>query len=306
LYPGFEATAELLATMGVPEDFSATGEVRYTHRRTKNHDIYFVANKSPHAIEVDCTFRDGSDQPELWIPVTGNIRSLTQYSYYENGRTMIPMRFEPYESFFVVFSYKKVEQPRNSLLKTNFPKPKPIAIVNGPWDVSFDTVWGGPKRIVFNKLEDWTQRSERGIKYYSGLATYTKSFDLPDFHPSDGDIYLDLGAVHHIARIRLNGKDIGVIWTAPWRVKITNVVRPKDNHLEIEVANLWTNRLLGDQQEPDANVRTVKWPSGLLEGKEWLAGRYTFTTKRFGKMKLPLLKSGLLGPITVQIADFKR
>ncbi len=190
--------------------------------------------------------------------------------------------------------------------ETNFPQPKPIAVVSGPWDVSFDTEWGGLEKIVFNELEDWTQRSERGIKYYSGLATYRKSFDLPDLHSSDGDLYLDLGDVHHIARVRLNGKNLGVIWTAPWRMKITSVARAKDNHLEIEVANLWTNRLLGDQQEPDANVRTVHWPSGLLEGKEWPAGRYTFTTKRFGKMKLPLLKSGLLGPVTVQIADFKR
>jgi hypothetical protein len=306
LYPGYEVTAELLATMGVLEDFSATGPVRYTHRRTKNHDIYFVANKSPYAIEVDCTFRDGSDQPELWIPVTGEKFSLSQYYYRENGRTTIPMRFEPYESFFVVFSHRDVEKPRNASRETNFPEPKPIAVVNGPWDVSFDTEWGGPKKIEFSELEDWTQRSERGIKYYSGLATYRKSFDLPDFHPSDGDLYLDLGVVHHIARVRLNGKDLGVIWTAPWRMKITNVVRSKDNHLEIEVANLWTNRLLGDQQEPDVSVRTVRWSSGLLEGKEWPAGRYTFTTKRFGKMKLPLLKSGLLGPVTVQIADFKR
>jgi len=115
-----------------------------------------------------------------------------------------------------------------------------------------------------------------------------------------------LGDVHHIARVRLNGKNLGVIWTALWRRKITNVARAKDNHLEIEVANLWTNRLLGDQQEPDAKVRTVQWPSGLLEGKQWPAGRYTFTTKRLGEMKSPLLKSGLLGPVTIQIVDFKR
>jgi hypothetical protein len=306
LYPGYEATAELLTTMGVLEDFSATGPVRYTHRRTNIHDIYFVANKSPHAIEVECTFRDGSDQPELWIPVTGDIHSLTQYSYYENGKTTIPMRFEPYESFCVVFTHKELEQPMNISRKINFPELKPIAVVDGSWDVSFDTKWGGPEKIVFSELEDWTHRSERGIKYYSGLATYRKSFDLPDFHSSDGDIYLDLGVVHHIARVRLNGKDLGAIWTSPWHVKITNAVRPKDNRLEIEVANLWTNRLLGDQQEPDVNVRKVKWPSGLLDGKEWPAGRYTYTTKRFGKMKLPLLKSGLLGPVTVQIDDSKR
>jgi len=306
LYPAYETTAELLANMGVPEDFTAAGPIRYTHRRTEDHDIYFVANKSAHAIEADCTFRDGGDRPELWMPVTGEMYRLRQYKCGQDGRTTIPLRFEPYESFFVVFAHKQVERTSDALQEISFTEPKPIAVVGGPWDVSFDTKWGGPEKIVFDELEDWTQRSERGIKYYSGLATYRKSFDLPDVHPSDGDLYLDLGDVHHIVRVRLNGQDLGVVWTAPWRRKITRVARARDNHLEIEVANLWTNRLLGDQQEPDANVRTVQWPSGLLEGKPWPAGRYTFTTKRLGEVKLPLLKSGLLGPVTIQIADFKR
>ncbi len=305
LYPAYEAAAELLADMGVPEDFAATGPVRYAHRRTEDHDIYFVANKSTQMIEVSCTFRDGGDRPELWIPVTGQRYRLRQYNCDENGRTTIPIRFEPYESFFVVFPRKQAEQP-SSLREISFAKPRPIAVVSGPWDVFFDAKWGGPEKIAFNELEDWTRRSERGIKYYSGLATYRNSFDLPDVNPSDGELYLDLGEVHHIARVRLNGKDLGVVWTPPWSVKITNVARPKDNRLEIEVANLWTNRLLGDQQEPDANVRTVQWPSGLLEGKQWPAGRYTFTTKRLGEVKLPLLKSGLLGPVTIQIVDFRR
>ena len=306
LYPTYEATTELLANMSVPEDFKATGPIRYTHRRTDNHDIYFVANKSPNAIEADCTFRNGSDRPELWIPVTGDMHRIAQYYYRENGQITIPMRFEPYESFFVVFPHKQAEQPGNILKETNFKEPKPIAVVSGPWDVSFDTELGGPEKIVFNELEDWTQHGERGIKYYSGLATYWKSFDLPDLQSLNGELYIDLGDVHHIARVRLNGKDLGVVWTAPWRRKITNAVRARDNQLEIEVANLWTNRLLGDQQQPDADVRTVQWPSGLLEGKQWPAGRYTFTTKNFGEMKLPLLKSGLLGPVTVQVVNFER
>jgi hypothetical protein len=303
LYPTYNATVELLTDMGVSEDFTATGPVRYIHRRTENYDIYFVANKSPKMIKVDCTFRDGSNRPELWIPITGNMCRITQYHYREDKRTTIPMRFEPYESFFVLFPHKQAERLGNVLPEASFAEPKTIAVVSGPWNVSFDPKWGGPEKIIFDKLEDWTKCNERGIKYYSGLATYRKSFDLPDPQSLDGDFYLDLGEVHNIARVQLNGKDLGVVWTAPWHRKITNVVRKKDNHLKIEVANLWTNRLLGDQQEPDANVRTVQWPSGLLEGKPWPAGRYTFTTKSFGKNELPLLKSGLIGPVTVQIID---
>jgi hypothetical protein len=143
LYPAYEATTELLADMGVPEDFTATGPIRYTHRSTENHNIYFVANKSPRAIEADCTFRDGGEKPELWIPLTGDMCLLAKYRYRENGQTTIPIRFEPYESFFVVFSRKQVEQTSSVLQEINFPQLKPIAVVSGPWDVSFDTKWGG-------------------------------------------------------------------------------------------------------------------------------------------------------------------
>jgi hypothetical protein len=90
-------------------------------------------------IETDCTFRDGGDRPELWIPVTGDMFRLAKYHYRESGQTTIPMRFEPYESFFVVFSREEAGQPRNTLRETNFAELKPIAVVNGPWDVFFDT-----------------------------------------------------------------------------------------------------------------------------------------------------------------------
>jgi hypothetical protein len=306
LYPAYEATAELLSNMGVSEDFTATGPVRYTHRRTENYDIYFVANKSPNVVKADCMFKEGGDRPELWIPLTGDMCRITQYHCRDDRQTTIPMRFEPYESFFVVFPHEQAGRPGHVLPEASFAEPKTIAVISGPWNVSFDPEWGGPEKIVFDELEDWTKRSQRGIKYYSGIATYRKSFDLPDLQSLNGDLFLDLGEVRHLARVQLNGKDLGVIWTAPWRMKITNIARSRNNRLQIEVANLWTNRLLGDQQEPDANVRAVQWPSGLLEGKQWPAGRYTFTTKSFGKMELPLLKSGLLGPVTIQIVDFRQ
>jgi hypothetical protein len=107
---------------------------------------------------------------------------------------------------------------------------------------------------------------------------------------------LDLGTVHDMARVKLNGKDLGVVWCAPWRVDITDIVNATGNDLDIEVANRWPNRLFGDQQAPDKDARTVKWDSGLLGGREYKTGRYTFTTGR-GPGKL--LPSGLLGPVSV-------
>jgi hypothetical protein len=178
----------------------------------------------------------------------------------------------------------------------NFPRATAVQTVEGSWDVAFDPNWGGPATVTFHKLHDWTKSENRGIKYYSGIATYLKEFSFPDSDIKHR-ICLDLGTVHDMARVRLNGKELGVVWCAPWRVDITDAVKSGKNQLEIEVANRWPNRLLGDQQAPDKNVRTVKWESGLLGGREFKTGRYTFTTGR-GPDKL--LPSGLLGPVVIR------
>ena len=298
LYPDYDSTVALFKEMGISEDFTTTGPVRYGHRRTEEREIYFVSNRSNQPIQANCTFRVGKGPPELWNPVTGETRLLPQYKS-NSGLTTIPMEFVAYESFFVVF-------PRNGSSRgnkvnarsANFTKLSPVATLEGSWKVSFDPKWGGPEKITFDALQDWTKHAERGIKYYSGIATYRKTFNLPKV--SGKRIYLDLGTIHDIARVRLNGKDLGVVWCAPWRVEISDAVKPKDNRLEIEVANRWPNRLIGDDQAPDADVRTVKWDSGLLEGKEYKTGRYTFTTTRTHKNLLP---SGLLGPVVLQAAE---
>ena len=208
------------------------------------------------------------------------------------------MTFEPYQSFFVVFSQRGPSKPTQRPAGVNFPKAEVVTTLEGPWEVSFDPKWGGPKTITFETLQDWTKNDLRGIKYYSGIAIYGKTFDLS--HQEGKQIYLDLGTVHDIARVKLNGKDLGVIWCAPWRVDITEAVKTRDNVLEISVANRWPNRLLGDQQAPDKDVRTVQWKSGFLEGKVYKTGRYTFTTGR-GPGKL--LASGLLGPVQIVVSQ---
>lgn len=169
-------------------------------------------------------------------------------------------------------------------------------------NVSFDPKWGGPKNIKFDSLQDWTHHEIRGIKFYSGIAKYTKDFTFESSKNKNKKTYLDLGKVNDMARIMLNGKELVVVWCAPWRIDVSEAVVDGENTLEIEVVNRWINRLLGDQQEPDANVRTVKFEDGFLEGKEYITGRYTFT--------LPIamnsfnftepLSSGLLGPVTIQ------
>lgn len=143
----------------------------------------------------------------------------------------------------------------------------------------------------------------RGIKYYSGIATYKKTFDFE--YLEDKKYYIDLGVVNDIARVKLNGKDIGVVWCAPWRIDISSELTEGENKLEIEVANRWINRLLGDKSEPEKYTRTVKFDNGLMGGQEYKAGRYTFTTKSaMGSFRFTEpLSSGLLGPVTIQMVE---
>ena len=190
------------------------------------------------------------------------------------------MEFAPRGSLFVVFR-KPIAADAAGNARSNFPKPSAFQEITGAWTVRFDPNWGGPASVEFARLEDWTKRPEPGINYYSGKATYTKTFDVPASACQPGKrLWLDLGKVKNVAEVRLNGKSLGVVWTAPWRVELTGVAQPTGNRLEIDVANLWPNRLIGDAKLPPEK-------------------RLTKANVAF-KPDLPLLESGLLGPVTLQ------
>ncbi|MCX6930108.1 MAG: glycosyl hydrolase [Verrucomicrobia bacterium] len=266
----------------------------WIHRRHGDTEIYFISNQSALDTTANLVFRVAGKQPELWDAVTGGIRDLPDWRE-ENGRTIVPMQFVPRQSWFVMFS-KKAQAPGKATTARNFPELEPGQEIGGAWDVSFDPSWGGPKQVNFEKLEDWTARSEDGIRYYSGIATYKKSFQWTGSLPEARQVFLDLGAVKNLARVRLNGRDLGVIWTAPWRVSVTNVLKAGSNELEIDVANLWPNRLIGDAALPKekritvTNVRTYDTMSSGTYGCPKCEER-----KKSGK-PAALLSSGLLGP----------
>lgn len=301
LYPYYDAIAELLKDMGVEEDFSSSGSIRYAHRTTTEEDIYFISNRTNLAVQDICVFRDGTGTPELWDPVTGDTRMLSEFKR-QNGRTSIPIKLERNQSFFIVFPKNGNTENVQLSEKMNFSEINNKMEIEGLWSVSFEPKWGGPEKIIFDRLDDWSKRQEEGIKYYSGIAIYHKTFDFPETVSIDNneELYLDLGEVKNMARVKLNGEDLGVIWTFPWRVNITDAVKNKDNILEIEVANLWGNRLIGDASLPYDGVEKGKWPKWILEGKPRTSGRFTFTTNNYYKKDLPLQSSGLLGPVVLQ------
>ena len=270
----------------------------WIHRRIGGTELYFISNQSARDTAARIVFRVAGKQPELWDAVTGGIRSLPEWRE-ENGRTSVPLQFEPRQSWFVVF--RKAGTGNRGGAQGNFPRWATVQELAGAWTVAFDPKWGGPAQIAFEKLEDWTTRSEEGIRHYSGIATYRTTFESNARDPGPA-MHLDLGVVKNVARVRLNGRDLGVVWTAPWRVDITAALKDGVNELEIEVANLWPNRLIGDATLPAdkrftvTNVRTYDTMASGTYGCRTCAER--------GKTGKPaaLLSSGLLGPVTIQSA----
>jgi hypothetical protein len=298
LYPQYEVIANLLRSKNIGEDFSADQAIRYTHRTAGGWDMYFISNTTNQPVDFTGTFRTHVGSPELWNAITGNTTPIDNFTV-SNGSTTIPMHLEAYESGFIIFA------ATNQWAATKIGKPaaeQTVAEIKGEWDVSFDTKWGGPANVKFEALTDWTKRPEEGIKYYSGTAVYKKSFNLPQTIKT-GDtkgLYLHLGDVKNMARIKLNGTDLGILWTAPWSVDISSILRQKDNQLEIEVVNLWPNRLIGDDKQPDDGIKNGQWPEWLLKKQARPSKRYTFSTHRFYNSDSPLFSSGLLGPVTIK------
>jgi hypothetical protein len=273
----------VLPAMNIPPDFAYTGlssggELDWIHRRTDDADIYFVASRWDGAEKVDLTFRVAGRQPELWNPVTGTIRDAVAFTQ-KDGRTTVPLEFEPRGSVFVVFR-KPISHDASGTAAANDTPFTRQAELTGAWEVSFDPKWGGPENVTFDSLVDWTKRPEQGIKYYSGTAVYRKNFNLAALPAAGQKLWLDLGEVHEEAVVKLNGRELGVVWTRPARVDISAAVRAGENNLEISVVNLWPNRLIGDAALPPEK-------------------RFTETNIRKFVATTPLLPSGLLGPVTI-------
>jgi hypothetical protein len=280
--------ADILAADKLVADVGATSgglpfDMEWIHRRTEGSDIYFLANPTSKELEVEVSLRVTGRKPELFDPITGRALPLPEF-IEKGGRTTMPMRFAANQAFFVVFRDGKAPAPKAA---KNFPILKSLVEIAGPWSVAFDPAWlyplpdatadGAKNTFVFSKLVDWTKRPEAGIQHYSGIATYSTTFSSP---ATSSPAYLALGEVQLMARVRVNGKDLGVVWCPPWRVEITSALKAGENQLEIEVANHWGNRLIGDAGLPETDRRTktnLKLPA----------------TK-------PLFPSGLLGPVTLQ------
>jgi len=168
------------------------------------------------------------------------------------------------------------------------PPPTPREIT-GPWQVRFPKGWGAPASAVFPNLISWTQHPQDGIKYFSGIATYEKQFELPAALLEEGNrVLLDLGRVKFVADVYLNGKRLGILWKPPFRLDVTDAARPGKNRLVVEVANVWSNRLVGDARSPEG----ARYCRTNMKRSQ---------TRKVPWKETPLLESGLLGPVRLHL-----
>ena len=306
--PPSEGTSLRVAT----DDPSEPGvEIHSIHRQDGGTDFYFVANTAWRAGKVECFFPVKGKQPELWDPVENSVRDLMGFERTADG-IRLSIEFAETQSYFVVFQ-RALGAGRGGTQerRADFVQLQTVQEAGGSWQVRFDRKWGGPGAVEFAKLADWTQSEDPGIRYYSGTAVYTKKLDCAAL-VAGKRVYLELGEVKHIAEVRLNGKDLGVVWTAPWRVDITEALRSGANELEVAVTNVWANRLIGDEQHPadiEWQIGEPKFKGGyfLREFPEWflkneprpVKERLTFTTWNYFNKDSSLVASGLLGPVRI-------
>ena len=204
------------------------------------------------------------------------------------------------------FVLRRADGSTSPIAVDRLPPPMELA---GPWEVHFAPGGGAPEKVVFDKLISWSEHPDQGVKYYSGTATYVKTFSLsPEMVGKNRRLELSLGEVQIMAEVTLNGKNLGIFWKQPFCLDISDAVKPGENKLEVKVVNLWVNRQIGDEFLPEDSDRnpdgTLKaWPKWLLEGKSSPTGRHTFTSWRLWHEDDPLQPSGLLGPVRIVPAE---
>jgi hypothetical protein len=257
---------------------SATDKLDWIHYRIDDADVYFVSEPIGKKVEGQATFRCQGKMPEFWDAIDGSIREASTFRSVAGG-IEVPLKLDPFGSLFVVFRRPLESRQLPSTPPTshsNFPDWQHVQSITGPWFVRFDDRSGGPSHPVrFDELSSWTKHKNPRVKYYSGKAVYQTKFFITQ-SLENKDVAVELGSVKDvgIARVRLNGTDLGIVWRPPFRVPTGNAIKQGENELQIEVINSWRNRLIGDRSLPPeervtrTNIRVQEnWrlePSGLI------------------------------------------
>lgn len=276
--------ADVMVALKTPMDFDYTKPqadtmLLFVHRALSDGDLYWVNNRRARAETVEATFRVSGKEPEIWHADTGVVEPASYRTI--DGRTAVTLKLDANDAVFVVFRKAAKAASRTVPTRTE----STLGAIDGTWDVAFQPNRGAPAKITLDKLASFSDNADAGVKYFSGTAAYTTKFNAPAaWFKKGAELWLDLGNVKNIAEVSVNGKTLGEVWKAPFRVNVTGALKAGANTIEVKVTNLWVNRLVGDQQP----------------GTE---KKYTWTSQQFYRANSPLLPSGLLGPVQVVRAE---
>ena len=276
----------VMAMQGIAKDFESSRaldtELAWAHRRAGDVDLYYVANLTDAPQDLTARFRVSGRAAEIFRPLSGAVEPA---GYTIAGeRTTVPLQLQQREVAFVVFR-DAAATPSRAAVRVQLTT---LATVEGGWDIDFPPNLGAPAHVQLAKLDSWTNNADDGVKYFSGTATYTKSLSAPaEWFKPGTRVLLDLGSVGDLADVTVNGRSLGTYWAAPYRIDVTDALKPGDNRLEVKVTNEWTNRIAGDRNAPADKKVLAQAPA---------AGPGQFA---FGGGPQPLPPSGLLGPVTI-------
>jgi hypothetical protein len=266
--------AAALDAEGVTPDVQpqAPAELLSLHRRVADADMYYLSNASTQALVAPVTFRIHGRRPQWWSADDG---STTPLSYEQHGdRTTVAVPLPPQSSGFVVF--------RESTSQTTYRRPAVVTVarwsVSPQWSLVFPSTFGPIRPQHLDALVDWSRSRDNDIRYFSGTANYRQTVTVAATARTPGTrLRLDLGDVREVATVRVNGRDVGTVWHAPYELDVSSAMHPGKNELEVRVSNLWVNRLVGDKQPGVA-------PKAYAPSSSYTAD-------------IPLRASGLLGPV---------
>ncbi len=268
----------VLDKIGVKQDVSMSDDLRFVHRHTNSADIYWINNPEGPAKTVELSFRVKGKHPEIWHPETGNREEVTYRT--EGDRTVVKVNMVENDALFVVFN-GPAQQDAVTLPEL---QESTLLTINTPWNVAFQEKRGAPATAQFNQLINLADSEVEGIKYFSGVATYTNHFTLTEDQLQSDKLMLDLGKVGVMAEVLMNGQNVGLRWKAPFCLDIKDAAKAGENTIEVRVTNLWINRLIGDSMP------------GVTEKVTWSQYPFYYPTSTMSP-------SGLMGP--VQIVAYK-
>ncbi|WP_158618001.1 glycosyl hydrolase [Chitinophaga lutea] len=178
-----------------------------------------------------------------------------------------------------------------------------VQTLKGAWQLQFEPGRGAPASMRLPELISLHRHTDFNVRHFAGVVTYKKQFHITPVALQKGKrVFLDLGRVEVLADVSINGKKAGMCWKEPYRIDITSFIRAGDNSMSIQVATLWPNRQIGDEQLPAENAYTpshyiATMPEWFVQNKSNPGRRVTFATWNNYKPEDPLLEAGLLGPV---------